>query len=1099
MSQPTVTGIYAHMDFAPGVLIARRFRIEGLVGVGGMGVVYRARDTALDVTVALKLLRPELAARPDSFERFRQELLLARQVSSPHVVRIHDLAEHDGHWLISMDYVDGEALDRRIDRGPLPLEDALRIARQIALGLQAAHARDVVHRDLKPANVLVDRGGDAYISDFGVACSLASSGLTVAGPGGAIGTPDYLSPEQARGDSVDTRSDLYALGLILHEMLTGTPAFKSATAAEAIAQRLVRQPPPVTRERPDLPAWVARLTERLLRPRPSHRLPDAAAVIEAIDRRSMPRDPRAHWRAWAAAATLLVAVGVAGTFWWMPRDRGGAAAPPPLHRILLLPLRGAGLPAPRLVALDAYLRASISALPGVASVDPERTRQALRQLDAAGSAPDPVALRRLAVADRTLSPDLRRRDGQWFVHAELHEDHAPPRILDGPLASDAVAAFRAWLTQPALAEAIGANTPTASLRLPATTTTIDAFGTALQAREDDKFPVALQDLLAITKSERDDPLLWLVQLRLARAIGEHDIERDAIEKGQRAASTAPAWLQRVFAAEHSLYGGDVPSAVAQWRAQVEQNPDDTLADLQLARAQGAGGDFGAAIARLSLLTTRDSDDPRAWYELGKFSILQGEARRAVDDYLVRALVLYKRSRNLYGVAETVNAFGIGYSRLGQTANAEEQYRKAVELQREIGNRRGVATSLRNLANVLSLRGAFEEAGNELARARVLNVELDDREGLAAVDNELGVLAEERGDYRGALDAYRRALQGWQQVGDAHGLAQALNDIGFADYQLGEYDDAQSYWQRAAESEAGLGDTGRIRPRQTLAPLAAARGRRREALELQQQALDEAEKLQMPEEAAVSRRNLAELALIQGDVAGSLVQADKAMALFRQRRDQRGIADVQLLRVRALLAAGAGARARARSELDPLVAGAASASLEQRAGVEIVRAELALHAGEMSDARAALDRARPLADASGVRTLQLRTALLLARIDPHAESGLDAATAALGNAELRLDWLTLAMRRALATGDAANATRAYREATGLMRGGETLNASHIHALGASALRLVGDSTAAADAERAATVATARFRASLPADLRDSARPPIQRLETDEITP
>ncbi|HEY8585806.1 MAG TPA: protein kinase [Rhodanobacter sp.] len=1097
-SPPTSTGIYAHMDFAPGTLIAGRFRIEALLGVGGMGVVYRAHDTALGVPVAIKLLRPELASRPDSFERFRQELLLARQVSSPHVVRIHDLAEHEGHWLISMDYVDGEGLDRLIDRGPLPLEDALRVARQIALGLQAAHARMVVHRDLKPANVMVDREGNAYITDFGVARSLAGSGLTLAGAGAVTGTPDYLSPEQARGDPVDTRSDLYALGLIMHEMLTGKPAFQSGTAAEALAQRLVRSPPAITQDNPGLPAWVARLVERLLRPRPAHRLPDAGAVIEAIDRRAMPRDFRGRRQTWFAAAALLVVVGVAASLWWMPRPTAVAvAAVPPLHRVLVLPLQGESLPAPRLAALDAYLRASVFALPGVASVDGERTLQALRQLDAAGGDPDLATLRRLAVADRTLSSELRQRDGRWYMHATLRDDHRAPQVLNGPAAADAVAAFRAWLTQPALAAALGASATATPLQPSADTATLDAFGAALQAKDEDRFAAALTDIRAITRNERGDPVLWKVQLQLAQMTGERDVAREALDQGRRAASTAPLRLQRVFAAERALHDGDVPGAIAQWRAQLAETPDDTLADLQLARAQGAGGDFSVALARLDQLTARDSDDPRAWFELGKFSIMQGDARRAVDDYLVRALVQFKRGRNLFGVAETVNALGIGYGRLGQTSNAEEQYRKAVALQREVGNRRGVATALRNLANILSLRGAFDEAASELAQARALTVELDDREGLAAVDNELGILAEERGDYRGALEAYRRALQGWQKVGDAHGLAQALNDIGFANYQLGRYDDAQSYWQRTAESAAGLGDTGRVRTGQNLGLLAAARGHWQKARELQDAALAEAEKQQMPEETAVSRRNLAKLALLQGDVAGSLAQADKAIALFTQRGDQRGEADTRLLRVQALLAAGA--YAKAQGELNSLAANDSDASREQVAGVEIVRAQLALQTGNTANAKAALNRAQPLAESSGVRELQLRVALLRAHLDPHAGSGLDAATATLGNAELRLDWLTLAMQRALDARDADAAVRAYREATSLMRGSEVLGAARIHALGTRAQRAAGDNAAATEAEQAAATVQASFQAKLPAELRSAASSPHARQGVKDPTP
>ncbi|HEY4556184.1 MAG TPA: serine/threonine-protein kinase, partial [Lysobacter sp.] len=284
MSDPaaTVTSVYAQQRLAPGTVLGARFRIENVLGLGGMGVVYRATDLALDVVVALKLLRPELAARPDAFDRFRQELLTARQVSSPRVVRIHDLAQDEGQWFITMDLIDGEALDRRIDRdGPLPPDEAVRIARQIAEGLAAAHAKGVVHRDLKPANVLIDREGDAYITDFGVARSLASGGLTQSGT--VVGTPDYLSPEQARGEAVDARSDLYALGLILYEMLTGAMPFAGGTIPEILAQRMLRSPPPVTQARPATPAWVARLVDRLLRPQPAHRLQSAREVIAAID------------------------------------------------------------------------------------------------------------------------------------------------------------------------------------------------------------------------------------------------------------------------------------------------------------------------------------------------------------------------------------------------------------------------------------------------------------------------------------------------------------------------------------------------------------------------------------------------------------------------------------------------------------------------------------------------------------------------------------------------------------------------------------------------------------------------------------------------
>src|SRR5918993_1612611 len=267
----TATGMFA-ADLAPGTVLANRFRLDGLLGIGGMGVVYRATDLDLGIPVAVKMLRPELAQRPGAFERFRQELLLSRQVSSPHVLRIHDIARHGDRWLISMDLVEGDPLDRWLDaRGPLPVDTAVGIARQIALGLGAAHARGVIHRDLKPANILVDGDGVARIGDFGIARSLGSSGLT--GTGAIVGTPDYLSPEQARAQPVDARSDLYALGLLLYEMLAGQPAFHGSTASESLARRMVGPPPAIGTVRKDVPGWVERLLDRLLRSNPAHRLP----------------------------------------------------------------------------------------------------------------------------------------------------------------------------------------------------------------------------------------------------------------------------------------------------------------------------------------------------------------------------------------------------------------------------------------------------------------------------------------------------------------------------------------------------------------------------------------------------------------------------------------------------------------------------------------------------------------------------------------------------------------------------------------------------------------------------------------------------------
>ncbi|GAB3728056.1 hypothetical protein GCM10028862_05190 [Luteimonas pelagia] len=1105
--RPTATGIHVHADLAPGSVVAGRFRVDGLLGVGGMGVVYRATDLTLDIPVALKLLRPELAARQDAFERFRQELLLARQVSSPHVVRIHDLVRHEGLWLIGMDFVDGESLDRRIEReGALPLEDALHIARQLAEGLAAAHAKGVVHRDLKPANVLLDADGNAFISDFGVARSLATSGMTRSGA--VVGTPDYLSPEQARGGPVDARSDLYALGLILYEMLSGRQPFPGGTVSETLAQRMMGTPRPINELRADAPAWVVRLLDRLLRPNPAHRFDDARAVANAIQERAVPAEPLPRrlrsalsGGRGAAVAAGLAAVLALGGAWWLQRSGEGASpfASPPLERLLVLPPAShtPGIAPAARVALGARMHAAIDLAPGLATVDRARMMQSVDLLDPTGSARyDVDGLRDIAAARRVLEPRLIRVGNRWRVESTLHVQDAPGQTIEGPPAATPMAAMQAWLATPALADALGVSPGGLPATWPAGATDEDteqALGTGLQAFADNDLATAIDRLRFAADRAPGDPIVQLALVEAAQAIGELDVAFDALERADAAlAPDAPARLQRRIDAELALLEGEPTRATADWRAQLEATPDDTFAELNLARALGAGGDFGAAVDQLQALTARDANDPRAWYELGKFSILSGDARRAVDDHLVRALVLFKRSGNRYGEAETLNALGIGYGRLGQTADAAEQYREAADLRRAVGNRAGVATSLRNLANVQALTGDFADATTNLAEARQIHDALGDRNGLAAVDNELGLLAEEQGDHRAALEAFRRALAGWRGLDDPHGVAQALNNIGFAHYQLGAYDDAQVYWQQAGEAYESLGSaTGRIRTRQNLGLLAIARGRWDQAKSELEASLADALAQQMVEEAAVSHRNLAELALWEGRIGDAIDQAQRAEALFLQREDRRGQADAALLRVQAFVAVLAHDRARELlAALEPLLA---ESSAEQRAIADLQRARIARSEGRIDEAAARLRAADALAGTSGVRALQLQIALERAQLENRAPAAPTVeGIGALGHVGLVLALHEWTMRLALDTGRADRALSDWPDVAGLLRGRPYLHAHRLHAMHAEALSASGDADAATRARAQADDTLAALAATLPEALRagfDAAHRPI----------
>jgi len=295
--------------------LAGHYALERELGRGGMAVVYLARDVRLDRPVAIKLLPPDLAARDTLRDRFLREARTAARLSHPHIVPIHAVDEVRGYVFFVMSYVDGETLAERVaSRGPLPPREASRVLREVAGALAAAHAQSVVHRDVKPGNILLERAtGRAMVTDFGIA-RVADGGETPVGE--LLGTPEYMSPEQAAGEAVDARSDVYSLGVVAYYMVSGQLPFTAPTIEAVLAKQLAQEPPPVASVAPGIPPSLANAIDTCLIKDASRRFQSVEELSDAlaptlVRRREVPvpvrafLDPRKMWALAVSPAMLM--------------------------------------------------------------------------------------------------------------------------------------------------------------------------------------------------------------------------------------------------------------------------------------------------------------------------------------------------------------------------------------------------------------------------------------------------------------------------------------------------------------------------------------------------------------------------------------------------------------------------------------------------------------------------------------------------------------------------------------------------------------------------------------------------------------------------
>ncbi len=642
--QPTRTDHGTARRLAAGARLGGRYRIAELLGIGGMGMVYRAEDEQLGLNVAVKVLRTDLGQDGPWLERFKQELLLARQVGHPNVVRIHDIGNDGDLVFLTMDFIAGRSLrDLLTDERRLAPEKAAEIARQLALGLEAAHRAGVVHRDLKPGNVLVDESADGLrvaITDFGVARSLAGSGLTQTGT--VVGTLAYLSPEQARGEAVGSRSDLYALGLLLYEMLTGELPFSGTTEAEMLAQRLTGAPRNLRWAEVAVPPRLRALVQRLLARDPAQRPAGAGEVAEELARSTAAAPSsrpaltrRTRWLA-VAAACLLALVALVWALYL--RDRlvpppPAAAATTPRHAVALLPLADeTGRPDLAWVAtgVPEMVAAALAESPGLRVLDSQRVFRTLEDLKLPRGPLSETEAQRLAKlldADRLVSGRVHAAGGQLRVDLSLlaaDTPGAPAAALHAVVAE--AEAFRlveqlGGSLRSRLAAAPPLAEPAAS-RFPAALATY-ARGVESLRRGDTLAAVpALEQAVAVDPSFTT---AWVQLARAREALGRGEAAREAAQRAVASLGRTESRAAYEARAIEARLSGRPEQAQELLAGLLERYPDDVETRVELAEAYGEQGRLDRAIPELEKVVGVAPHHPLAWFLLGRYTIGLGDA------------------------------------------------------------------------------------------------------------------------------------------------------------------------------------------------------------------------------------------------------------------------------------------------------------------------------------------------------------------------------------------------------------------------------------------------------------------------------------------
>ena len=910
----------------PGHILGQRYEILALLGEGGMGAVYKARDIELNRVIALKTIRREFAGSSAIIERFKQELILSTQVTHRNVVRIYDLGDAEGMKFITMEFVEGHDLRTLIhERKKLPADDAVSIIQQVCKALEAAHTVGVIHRDLKPQNIMREEpSGRIVVMDFGLARTLEGDGMTQTGA--LVGTMEYMSPEQALGKPLDQRSDIFSLGLIFYELLTGETPFRADSALASLIKRTQERAVPVSHHDSSISGPLDRIVNRCLERDVNLRYQSVSELLADLNKwrgktssgsmlvaparyTSPPRQwpPKQRW--WivgGAAAVLLIA---AATYLGIhlshstPSAKRGAAAPAPMA-LAILPFRNTsadekddwiGSSVADMLSTDIGQSAHLRAVP------PDRVHQVLADLRVGPQTEiDPDTLRRIAEncsADVIVSGQYSRYDDQIVITGTIRDlkrdqiiplkAQALPKDLPGAIDTLAETVRQNLALSPDVLQELKAQSfkPNSS-----SVDALRSYNLGLVLMREGKNLDALKSFQSATT---EDAQFALAHSRLAEVQSELGVTADAEQSSRRAVELSssenlPLPEQYLIKAVHARILKNNKAAIEAYENLATSWPGDVDVQYNLGTLYVATGEYNKAHDIFAKILAADPHNIRALWEMGIVENTLGNPEAALD-HLSRGVTLATQVDNQELKALILLSTGISYRLLNKPDEAMRNYQESIDISQKLGQKRGVAAALDEIAYIQAMSGKSDQALANYSKALALQREIGMKEEQGETLLEMGTVYQDRGDYDQALGRYTEALQIQRETGDEGSEALCMNNIGAVYLAKGDADNALTYYQQALQLREKLGVPGDIAG--TLEALSEAythTGQYDQALSSLMRALDLARKANDARLIAIVSHQMGLVFQYQGRLGAAVKSMQDAVKSFRDQGEHGAI-------------------------------------------------------------------------------------------------------------------------------------------------------------------------------------------------------------------